>query len=158
MGYLPQNVELLAGNVKDNIARMSDEIDEEAVIAAAQLAGVHEMILHLPEGYETATGGFELSGGQRQRIGLARAFYGEPCLMVLDEPNANLDKAGNVALEEAIEHARERNITVVVISHQSHVIKHADTLLLLNEGRIQLIGPKDEILEQLQPTQTARQA
>ncbi len=155
VGYLPQNVELLAGNVKENIARMSEEIDEQAVIAAAQLAGVHEMILHLPDGYETATGGFELSGGQRQRIGLARAFYGEPCLVVLDEPNANLDQAGNVALEAAIKNARERGITVVVISHQSHVIKHADNLLLLTEGRIQMMGPRDEVLEKLKSTQAA---
>ena len=147
VGYLPQDVELFSGTVRENIARMGPG-DPSAVIAAAQLAGVHELILRLPNGYETeiAGGGINLSGGERQRIALARALYGDPRLVVLDEPNASLDAAGEDALLGVIERLRERKITSIVIAHRPNILRHVDRILVLKDGQIRVIGPRDEIL------------
>ena len=142
VGYLPQDVELFSGTVRENIARMGQG-DPEAVIEAARIAGVHDMILHLPRGYDTPIGaaGAHLSAGQRQRIGLARAVYGKPRLLVLDEPNANLDSAGEAALTDAIAVMKAEGAAVVVISHRGGVLKTADQVLVLEAGSIAAYGP-----------------
>lgn len=147
LGYLPQDVELFDGTVRENIARMGDG-DTESITTAARAAGVHQMILRLPNGYETeiGAGGAALSGGQRQRIGLARAFYGDPSLIVLDEPNANLDQAGEIALAEAIERARDRKATLVLVTHSAALIRHVDKLLVMNDGQVRHFGPRDKVL------------
>jgi ATP-binding cassette subfamily C protein len=155
IGYLPQDVELFAGTVGQNIARFAAEPDPQAVIAAAKAAGVHEMILHLPDGYETHVGeaGAALSGGQRQRLGLARALYGEPFLVVLDEPNSNLDAEGEQALTQAILGVRARGGVVVVIAHRPSALAGVDQVLVMADGRMQSFGPKDEVLGRvLRPT------
>ena len=157
VGYLPQDVQLFAGTVAENIARMG-EVDAAAVVAAAGLAGVHELILHLPQGYETpiGEGGALLSGGQRQRVALARAFYGNPKLVVLDEPNANLDTAGEEALMTALAEARKHGITVVVVTHRPSLLQRVDKVAILKDGLIELIGPRDEVLARVtRPTVTA---
>ncbi|MCE8025256.1 type I secretion system permease/ATPase [Billgrantia aerodenitrificans] len=148
IGYLPQEVELFAGSVAENIARFA-EPDSEKVIGAAKAAGVHELILSLPQGYDTplGDGGVGLSGGQRQRIGLARALYGPPSLVVLDEPNANLDEAGEKALMAALQWLRERNVTVVLITHRPQVLKATTHLLALKEGRQATFGSTQEVLQ-----------
>ena len=150
VGYLPQAVELFAGTVADNIARFG-YVDAAAVVEAAQMAGVHEMILRLPKGYETDIGasGSALSGGQR--IGLARALYGKPALLVLDEPNSNLDLAGEEALARALEGARRAGTTIVVSSHRQPLVAMADRVLVLAEGTQQLYGPRAEVLEKMAP-------
>ena len=150
IGYLPQDVELLDGTVAENIARFG-EIDPEAVVAAAQLASVHEMILGLPEGYETRLdGGFMLSAGQRQRVALARALYGRPCVVILDEPNSNLDEAGNAALQRALAQLREMRSTVVIVTHRTGVLALVDRILLLVDGKLALYGARDQITSKLQ--------
>lgn len=148
LGYLPQNVELLQGSVRDNIARFDPDADDEAVIAAARIAGVHEMLLGLPDGYGTmiGPGGSNLSGGQTQRIGLARAVYGTPKLVVLDEPNSNLDSEGDEALGRAIVALREQGSTVVVMAHRPSAIAAVNKLMVLNEGRVVDLGEKNEVL------------
>ncbi|NIA72360.1 type I secretion system permease/ATPase [Pelagibius litoralis] len=158
IGYLPQDVELFDGTVRDNIARLNPAFDSEAVIDAAMTAGVHDIILRLPEGYETeiGDGGAFLSGGQRQRIGLARALYGRPRLIVLDEPNANLDGEGEQALVTAIEMAKDWGATVVLVTHQPRILSPADKLLILREGRVEAFGPRDEVLSKLHPLQVAQ--
>ena len=139
IGFLPQNVELFAGTVQENIARMG-EGDTEAVVEAAKLAGVHDMVVRLPKGYDTEIGedGAILSGGQRQRIGLARAVYGQPKFIVLDEPDANLDRDGQAALGEAISKLKEQGSTIVLITHRTEMLKHADKVLMLARGSAEL--------------------
>jgi ATP-binding cassette subfamily C protein len=151
IGYLPQDVELLAGTVAQNIGRFSETMDANAVIAAATAAGVHELIVGLPEGYETQVGegGTSLSAGQAQRIALARALYGDPFLVVLDEPNSNLDAEGDEALGKAIMSVRARGGIVVVVAHRPSAIAAVDLLMMMNQGRAQAIGPKDEILSRV---------
>jgi ATP-binding cassette subfamily C protein len=150
IGYLPQDMELFAGTVAENIARFEPLPSSAAIIAAATAAGVHELILGLPEGYETQIGeaGAALSAGQRQRIGLARALYGEPFLVVLDEPNANLDSDGEEALTRAILGVRERGGIVVVIAHRPSALAGVDTLLVMQAGRMGAFGPKETVLKQ----------
>lgn len=149
IGYLPQSLELISGTVRENIARFDSEATDEDVIAAAQLAGVHNMILKLPEGYETqcGQGGHMLSGGQTQRIGLARALFGSPALIVLDEPNAHLDAVGDEALTRAILQMREAGHTVVVMAHRPSAIAAVNKVLVLQEGRPVQFGDKAEILK-----------
>ena len=151
IGYLPQDVELLAGTVAENIARFEPEPDTAAVIAAARAVGVHELIVRLPAGYDTPIGeqGSALSAGQAQRIALARAFYRDPFLVVLDEPNSNLDSEGEEALTRAILSVRERNGIVVVVAHRPSAIAGVDRLLMMNMGRPQAIGPKEEVLSKV---------
>lgn len=147
VGYLPQGIELFSGSIKQNIARMNEEIVPEKVIDTAKMCGAHEMILRFPDGYDTDIGsaGSNLSGGQRQRIGLARAFYGNPKLVVLDEPNANLDEAGELALSSALQEARKRGISVIVISHRPSVLSEVDKILVLQDGAVASFGSKDEL-------------
>lgn len=146
VGYLPQGVELFDGTIAENIARFGD-IDMIKVEAAARIVGVHDLIDSLPEGYETDVGsdGARLSGGQRQRIGLARALYGDPRFIVLDEPNSSLDEAGEAALLAAIRDAKARGTTVVVITHRINLVTAADKVLLMRDGAVQLFGPRDEV-------------
>ena len=147
MGYLPQDVELFDGSVAENIARFG-EMDSEAIVTAAKRAGVHDMILHLPQGYDTpiGTGGCALSGGQRQRIGLARAVYGGPCLIILDEPNSNLDDEGEAALVYAITELKRSGVTVVIISHRPSILGVTDQILVLAEGTVRMFGNRAEVL------------
>ena len=151
IGYLPQDVELLSGTVAQNIARFEPDADPQAIVAAAKAAGVHELIIELGEGYETHVGerGETLSAGQAQRIALARALYRDPFLVVLDEPNSNLDAAGDEALTRAILGIRARGGIAVVIAHRPSAIAGVDLLLVLKQGRLQAFGPKDEILSKV---------
>ena len=154
IGYLPQDVELFAGTVGQNISRFDDNAPSEAIISAAKAAGVHEMILRLPEGYQTEIGesGAALSAGQRQRVALARALFRDPFLVVLDEPNSNLDAAGDQALTQAIEHIKARGGIVIVVAHRPSALAALDHLLVLGGGKQQAFGPKNEIARQaLQP-------
>ncbi|WP_426239642.1 type I secretion system permease/ATPase [Pararhizobium sp. DWP1-1-3] len=151
IGYLPQDVELFAGTVAQNIARLGQNPSPDAIVSAARAARVHDLILKLPNGYETeiGEGGAALSAGQRQRVALARALYGEPFLVVLDEPNSNLDAEGEQALSEAIMSVRARGGIVVVIAHRPSALAAANMVLMMNEGRMQAFGPKDEVLAQI---------
>jgi ATP-binding cassette subfamily C protein len=151
IGYLPQDVQLFPGSIKDNIARMRADATDAQIHRAATLADVHNMIAELPEGYETvvAADGAPLSGGQKQRIALARAFFGEPRMVVLDEPNSNLDVAGDKALARAIQHAREQSITVVVITQKPTLLGIVDKIMLLTDGRVALFGAREKVLSEL---------
>jgi ATP-binding cassette subfamily C exporter for protease/lipase len=154
LGYLPQDIELFEGSIAENIARFG-EVDSEQVIAAARSAGLHEMILRFPKGYDTPIGeaGSLLSGGQRQRIGLARAVYGDPVLVVLDEPNANLDDVGEAALVQTVRELKAKGRTVFLITHRPGIVAVADRLLLLRDGRVQAEGPRDGVLAGLRAAQ-----
>lgn len=161
VGYLPQDTELFAGTIRDNIARFLPDVRDEEVIAAAQDAGVHEMILRLPSGYETELGttGIVLSVGQRQRVGLARALLRDPALIVLDEPNANLDASGEAALLSALRRLKAKGSTVVVVSHKPSMLVDADKLLVIKDGRPELFGPRDAVMARLSgQTQPAKPA
>lgn len=159
IGYLPQDIELFAGTIAENIARFS-EIDAEKVIAAAKLAGVHELILRFPHGYDSVigNGGAGLSGGQKQRIGLARALYDDPSLIVLDEPNSNLDDAGELALNQAVAGLRQRNKTVILITHRTNLLSMTNKLLLLVNGKVNAFGPTNQVLQALANAQKVQAA
>ncbi len=150
IGYLPQDIELFSGTIAENIARFG-EINMELVVKASMIAGVHEMILRFPNGYETeiGEGGSFLSGGQRQRIALARAIYGDPLLVVLDEPNSNLDEEGERALIQALHFLKKEGKTLFVISHKTNLLTLADKLMVIGGGRVQLFGPTKEVLQVL---------
>jgi ATP-binding cassette subfamily C exporter for protease/lipase len=151
LGYLPQDIELFEGSIAENIARFG-EVDPTQVIEAAQGAGLHDMILRFPKGYDTPIGeaGNLLSGGQRQRIGLARAVYGNPRLVVLDEPNANLDDAGEAALFRTVQQLKAKGSTVFLITHRPGAISVADQLLILRDGQIMASGPRDAVIAAMQ--------
>ncbi len=160
-GYLPQDVELFAGTVRDNIARFRSGATDAEVIAAAQLANAHELILGLAKGYDTelGEGGAVLSAGQRQRVGLARALFGDPAFVVLDEPNAALDTAGEEALMAALTALKARNVTVVIVSHKANIFRSADKMLYLKDGQAVLFGPRDAVFEKLaQPAASIKPA
>jgi len=148
VGYLPQDIELFSGSIRDNIARLQDDVDPALIVEAAQMTGAHDLILRFKNGYETdiGVGGTNLSGGQRQRIGLARAFFGNPKLVVLDEPNANLDELGEQALVNAINQAKQKKITTVIISHRPSILSSVDKILILQDGAVAAFGTKDEIM------------
>ena len=156
IGYLPQDIELLPGTVAENIARFQEGTPER-LLAAAQAAGVHELILRLPNGYETPVGegGALLSGGQRQRIALARALYGDPFLVVLDEPNSNLDAEGEAALARAIGGVRARGGVAIIVAHRSNMLSAVDKVLVLTDGRTQAFGARDEVFPQFAPQPVA---
>jgi ATP-binding cassette subfamily C exporter for protease/lipase len=158
IGYLPQNIELLRGSIAENIARFAD-LDGLKVVEAARQAGVHELILRLPQGYDTRLGedGGDLSGGQKQRIALARALYGGPSLIVLDEPNSNLDTSGEAALATAIAQMKAQGRTVVLVTHRSAALAQADKLLVLSEGRMQAFGPAHDVMQALSRAQEQAQ-
>jgi ATP-binding cassette subfamily C protein len=159
IGYLPQDVQLFPGTIKDNIGRMRRDATDEAIHRAAVLADVHDMIASLPHGYETVvtSDGSPLSGGQKQRIGLARAFFGDTRLVVLDEPNSNLDTAGDKALENAVQHAKRNRITVVVITQKPALLKHVDKIMLLANGGVALFGARQDVLARLAQNQNQNQ-
>ena len=151
IGYLPQEVSLFDGTVAANISRFEDGASDKQIIEAALIAGAHNLILSLPDGYATriGEGGALLSAGQRQRIGLARAVYGSPFLIILDEPNANLDAEGEAALTRAIAILRGRKSIVVVISHRMSALTALDTALILHQGAVLAFGPRDEVMARL---------
>lgn len=159
LGYLPQDIELFDGTVAENIARFG-KLDSEKIIAAAQAAGMHELILQLPKGYDTPLGdqGSALSGGQRQRIGLARALYGDPSLIVLDEPNSNLDEIGELALAATIRELKAKGRTVIIITHRMTTVAVADKLLVMHEGTPRLFGPRDQVIDALKQPQPSAPA
>ena len=158
VGYLPQDIELFEGSISENIARFSN-IDPDSVIRAARVAGVHEMILLLPEGYDTVIGsdGVNLSGGQRQRIGLARAIYGAPRLIILDEPNSNLDETGEQALAQAIMHMKASGSTIFVITHRTTILSQLDRLIVMSAGGISMYGPREQVMAELNAQHLAAQ-
>jgi ATP-binding cassette subfamily C exporter for protease/lipase len=158
LGYLPQGVELFEGTVAENICRFG-EARAAQIEAAARAVGLHEFILALPQGYDTPVGrdGAVLSGGQRQRVALARALYGDPALLVLDEPNSSLDEAGDAALNSALRGLKARGATVVVMTHRTSVLGAMDKVLLLVDGAQQAFGPRDDVMAALQKAQTQAQ-
>ena len=151
IGYLPQSVSLFDGSIAENIARFDPAVSSEAVLKAARAAGVHDMIVQMPDGYDTQIGeqGAFLSAGQRQRIGLARALYGDPFLVVLDEPNSNLDAEGEAALTAAIAGVRSRGGIVIIVAHRPNALVAVDKVMAMGNGRIQAFGPKEEVLQQV---------
>jgi len=153
VAYQPQDTELFAGTVRDNIARFLAEATDEQVVAAAKMADAHELILRLPKGYETDLGeaGAVLSAGQRQRVGLARTLFGDPKLIILDEPNANLDADGEAALMAALGRAKQRGATIVLISHKPAAFALANKIMLIMNGQIADYGPRDEVLARIMP-------
>jgi len=151
IGYLPQSVEMFEGTISQNIARFNPDYTDEAIVRAAKMAGVHELILQMEDGYDThiGVGGKVLSGGQTQRLGLARAVYGHPVLVVLDEPNSSLDAAGDMALTQAIAKLRQQGTTVIVMAHRPSAIAAVDQLLVLKGGRQAAFGPKADVLREM---------
>jgi ATP-binding cassette, subfamily C, bacterial PrsD len=151
LGYLPQEIGLMQGSIAENIARLHPNPDSSAILKAAKQAGVHDMIVSMPDGYETQIGmeGMNLSAGQRQRVALARALYGDPFLLLLDEPNSNLDPEGEAALVGAIENARKRGALVLLVTHQMPILRTVNKILLLREGKLAGWGPRDKILAAL---------
>jgi len=148
--YLPQDIELFSGTVAENIARLG-KVDDKAVIAAATAAGAHQVILRLPNGYDTpiGEGGVALSGGMRQRVGLARALYGDPRLLILDEPNSNLDEDGEKALAEALAAMKTAGRTVIVVTHRPQLLAHVDNILVMSFGTALACGPRDQVIAQM---------
>lgn len=159
LGYLPQDIELFEGTVAENIARFG-EVDANQVVIAAKKAGVHELILKLHDGYDTHLGSTQgaLSGGQRQRIGLARALYGNPKVIVLDEPNSNLDEQGEQALAQAMAQLKEEQVTVLLVSHRPALLRHVDQIMVMREGTVQMYGERDEVMQALAQQSQAQQA
>jgi PrtD family type I secretion system ABC transporter len=158
VGYLPQDIELFSGTVRANISRFRADATDEQVVTAAMMAGAHEMILRLPQGYDTQLqeGAQLLSVGQRQRVGLARALFGEPAFLVLDEPNAALDAEGEAALMQAMDILKTRGATIVIVSHKPNVFRSADKMLVLKNGRVDLFGPREQVMAKLmQPAKPA---
>jgi ATP-binding cassette subfamily C exporter for protease/lipase/ATP-binding cassette subfamily C protein EexD len=157
VGYLPQDVGLFTGTVRENIARFGDASTGE-IIDAARRAGIHEMILDLPKQYDTrlGPGGVGLSGGQRQRLGLARAMLGSPSLLVLDEPNANLDGPGEEALKAALLECKREGATVIVITHRTTILDIVDVMMVLRNGALEMIGPPVEVYRSLQQAAAGR--
>ena len=153
VGYLPQEVELFAGTAAQNIARFTDDASPEKIIAAAEAAGAHQMILAMPDGYDTDIGdhGRRLSAGQKQRLGLARALFGDPVLVILDEPNANLDADGDAALAKAVQGLKARKATTIIVAHRPSAIAFVDKLLMLSDGETRAFGPRDEVLKKIAP-------
>ncbi|RUU45970.1 type I secretion system permease/ATPase [Mesorhizobium sp. M6A.T.Ce.TU.002.03.1.1] len=151
VGYLPQDVQLFDGTIAENIARFEPQAPSDKILAAARVAGVHDLVIHLPEGYETRIGeaGSALSAGQRQRIALARALYGDPFLVILDEPNSNLDAEGEAALTEAIQSVRARGGVAIVVAHRPSALASLDQVLVMANARIVAFGPKNEILNKI---------
>ena len=158
LGYQPQNVELFPGSVSQNIARMKEDADDGKIVGAARLAGVEELISNLPNGYQTVIGidGAPLSGGQKQRIALARSFFGDPKLVILDEPDANLDEQGTQALIKTIADASERKITVVAITQRATLLRYVDKILMMRDGQVIAFGERDEILSRLMNANAVR--
>jgi ATP-binding cassette subfamily C protein len=152
-GYLPQEVELFPGTIKENVCRMRSDLPDEKVYEAAVVAGVHDMISHLPNGYDTVLreGGAPLSGGQKQRIALARAMFGDPSVIVLDEPNSNLDALGEQALGETMRRAKQKGVTVVVITQRPALLSCVDRVLVLRNGRAEAYGPPSTLLHRVVP-------
>jgi ATP-binding cassette subfamily B protein len=153
VGYLPQDIELFSGTVRHNIARMMQDASDASIVKAAQMACAHELIMSLPEGYDTDIGacGCALSAGQRQRIALARAFFGAPRLLVLDEPDASLDEEGEQALAQALVNARDNGITTLVITHRRPLLQHVNKLLVLKDGELRLFGPTNDVIAAMKP-------
>lgn len=152
-GYLPQNIELFNYSIKDNISRLDPEADPEKIVEAAKIAGVHEMILKMPNGYDTIIQEGVLSEGQKQRIGIARAFYGDVKFVVLDEPNSNLDSEGEAELVKTIRYAKENKITTLIISHRTPILKEVDKMLVMKDGNSVMFGERDKVLEALKQQQ-----
>jgi ATP-binding cassette, subfamily C, bacterial len=150
LGYLPQDIELFADTVANNVSRFAEQADEE-VVRAARLAGVHDIILHLPQGYDTVVGEgcHVLAGGHRQRIALARAVYGDPSLVVLDEPSSNLDSMGDDALSCCVAALKDRGACVIIISHRPATLAGVDKLLLLRDGVVEQFGPREDIMQKM---------
>jgi ABC-type protease/lipase transport system fused ATPase/permease subunit len=153
IGYLPQQVDLLSGTVRDNISRFDPSATAEEIIEAARLAACHELILGLPNGYDTEIGraGAYLSAGQRQRVGLARALFRNPGFVVLDEPNSNLDSPGEEALKQAVAQLSQQKATSIIIAHRPNTVMQCNKLLVLDGGEIRLFGPRDEVLGKIMP-------
>jgi ATP-binding cassette subfamily C protein len=156
IGYLPQDVALLDATVEENISRLEPGADPRAIVEAAQITGIHEMIVRMPDGYRTALGpqGTSLSAGQRQRIGLARALYRNPFVVVMDEPNSNLDAEGEMALTQTIKAVRERGGIAVVVAHRPSALTAVDLVAVIQNGKMIAFGPKDEILKSAAPAET----
>ncbi len=153
IGYLPQQVDLFNGSLKRNIARLQNDVPDEKIIDAAQKAGVHQLILQFEHGYDTVyvPGNTVLSPGQKQRIGLARALFGDPRLMILDEPNSNLDGDGERALLQTLHYLRQAGITSIIVAHRPSILSTVDKIMVLKNGSVEMIGPRDEILARFTP-------